>query len=153
MCFPISYFLYIIFLFSHPTSIILLQTNQKGPPLEIAWEHVEQEKHSLEAFEKSKPTPRSYVEMNIPMDIRVELLQTLGFNIKEINIRTREVKALRVRRLETQQQMYRTKSHERMEKFERGLKNIFTNKKKKELELMDSTRHYGKIPMIIEDHS
>lgn len=118
----------------------------QGPPLEIAWDPIGKETWEFDEFENSRAIRRTYVEMNIPMEIRIELLQSLGFSPKDIKLRSNEVKALRIKRLETQQQMYRTKNHEQMEMLTRGLKNFFTNKKKKERDLLASTRHLGVLP-------
>lgn len=123
----------------------LLQ-NHQGPPIEIDWKHVQEDKWKFDTYQATRIEPRSYFEMNVPMEIRIGILERAGVKSKDIIARTKEVKAYRVARLETQHQMYRTESHEKMEKIVRGLRNIFTDKKKKERALMSQTQHLGKLP-------
>eukprot|EP01083_Nonionella_stella_P055990 147651_1 len=103
-----------------------------GPPLEIDWNHIDEEKWNFESYEETRPIRRTYAEMNMPMELRVEILERNGVLIKDIRSRSKEVKALRIKRLETTQTLYRRKTHERLEKFSRRLKNIFSDKKSRE---------------------
>merc|ERR1712150_224218 len=95
----------------------------------------------FEVFETTHPERRTYLQMNVPMNIRIQILQRSGESYKGIVQRSKTVKAMRIKRLETAQQLYRAKSQERMEKFGRGLKNIFSDKKKKERALMEKTKY------------
>lgn len=119
----------------------------QGPPLTIDWEHQDEENWDVDEYEKTRPERRTYVQMNVPMNIRIQILQESGESLKNINIRSREMKALRIKRLETAQQMYRAKTHERVELFGRGIRNLFTAKKKKEKELLEGTRNLGQLPL------
>lgn len=85
--------------------------------------------------------------MNVPLAVRIDILERSGVSKKSINIRARDVKVIRIKRIETQQNMYRTETHEKMEKAKRGLKNFFSDKKKKEKALLKKTEALGKLPI------
>lgn len=118
----------------------------QGPPLEIGWEHQGVESWKFHVYEKTRPVPRTYLEMNVPLAVRIDILERSGVSKKSINIRARDVKVIRIKRIETQQNMYRTETHEKMEKAKRGLKNFFSDKKKKEKALLKKTEALGKLP-------
>ena len=83
--------------------------------------------------------------MNVPLAVRIDILERSGVSKKSINIRARDVKVIRIKRIETQQNMYRTETHEKMEKAKRGLKN-FSSYPKKEKALLKKTEALGKLP-------
>lgn len=118
----------------------------EGPPMEIGWRHFDEQLWSFEVFEKTHPPRRSYLEMNVPMDIRIQILQRCGESYKSIIQRSKAVKAMRIKRLETTQQLYKAKSEERLEKVGRGLRNLFSDKKKRERDLMERTKSLSELP-------
>jgi hypothetical protein len=124
-----------------------------GPPLEIDWNHIDEEKWNFESYEETRPIRRTYAEMNMPMELRVEILERNGVLIKDIRSRSKEVKALRIKRLETTQTLYRRKTHERLEKFSRRLKNIFSDKKSRERDLLEKTKSLSQLPIDADEES
>lgn len=120
----------------------------QGPPLEIGWKHLKDciELWPFDKYEETRPKRRSYAEMNLPVELRFKILEESGFPYKEIVQRSKEVKKDRINRLETTQTLYRRKTHERIEKFNRGLINIFSNKKQREKDLMEKTKELGQLP-------
>ena len=118
----------------------------EGPPMEIGWTHHDEQLWNFDVFEKTRPQRRSYLEMNVPMNIRIQILQRNGESYKSIIQRSKAVKAMRIKRLETTQQLYKAKNQERMEKVGRGLRNMFSDKKKKEKALLERTRYLSELP-------
>ena len=116
----------------------------QGPPLEIDWKHQSEKNYEFDKYESGRER-RTIIEFKIPAEVRIQILQRQEETMKNINVRSREMKALRVKRLETNQQMYRAKNHERMEKISRGFKNIFSDKKKKEKQLLKKTESLGQL--------
>lgn len=122
----------------------------QGPPLEIDWKHQDEETWKIDLYEKTRPDRRTYLEMNIPMELRIQILSKTGESIKNMNIRAKEMKAIRIKRLETSQSLYRSKTHERVEMVGRALRNFFTDRKKKEKTLLAKTKSLGD---IVEDEN
>jgi len=117
-----------------------------GPPLTIDWEYSKsQECIDIDEYEKTRPTRRNFAEMNMPPPHRVECLMRCGVTMKDINKRVSEVKVYRAGRLETTANLYRSQTHEKVEKMKRGLGNFFSGKKKKERELMEKSKMFDEM--------
>lgn len=119
----------------------------QGPPLQIDWDHDYEENWNVDQYEETRPERRTFLEMVMPLEVRVQILQRNGESTKSINKRVREVQAMKIQRAETKELhlIGRTKTHERMELLGRGLRNFFTDKKKKEKELLERTKGLGEI--------
>ena len=57
---------------------------------------MDEEEWNFEDYETTRPVPRTYGEMNIPMDIRIQMLERAGIDHKAIMKRSKEVKAIRM---------------------------------------------------------
>mmetsp|Transcript_1742 Transcript_1742/g.2126 ORF Transcript_1742/g.2126 Transcript_1742/m.2126 type:complete len:222 (-) Transcript_1742:46-711(-) len=118
----------------------------QGPPITIGWQFMRAHKLDLEKYEKHRPTRRTYAQMNIPMELRFDLLQRCGERTKDVMNRIKEVKAYKAKRLETSSRLYRSGSDERFEKLSRGFKNLFSDRKRKEKKYLRKTQHLGQLP-------
>lgn len=112
----------------------------EGPPLTIDWDYDNVDEFSLDEYETTRPQRRGTVEMNIPANIRVDCLKRCGFSTKEIFKRVKEVKVVRRDRLQTTTMLYRSDMDEKLEKTKRVVTGFFSKKKKKERELMRSSK-------------
>lgn len=112
----------------------------EGPPLTIDWDYDNVDEFGLDEYETTRPPRRGTVEMNIPANIRVDCLKRCGFSTKEIFKRVKEVKLVRRARLQTTTMLYRSDMDEKLEKTKRVVTGFFSKKKKKERELMRSSK-------------
>ena len=105
-----------------------------GPPLTIDWEPFELSACSVDEYEyeKAKMPTRDIFRMKMTTEQRIKLLAKTN-SMREINTRTKQVTDARRQRAETRSTLYRQDNHEKMEKVFRGFKNMFSNKKKKEM--------------------
>jgi len=104
-----------------------------GAPLSIVWESNHTETIALNEFEVlRKDDRRLFHELKIPKDVRFERLKDAGLSTIEIAKAIRVADRGRIERLVTKQGLYLAKKEERNEKIKRGLRNFFTNHKKKE---------------------
>lgn len=111
-----------------------------GAPITIDWDYFDEDLFDLDEYESTRPDRRSYSEMSIPERYRFDILKRCEFTTKEIIEQAREAEALRLQRAETSNQLYRAQSHEKVEKLQRGFINMFTNKKKKERQLLKKSK-------------
>ena len=111
-----------------------------GAPITIDWDHFDEDVFELDEYENTRPDRRSYSEMSIPENYRFDILKRCEFSTREIITQVKETEALRLQRIETNNQLFRANSHEKMEKFQRGFLNIITGKKKKERELLKKSK-------------
>jgi len=114
----------------------------EGPPLTIDWVYDIADEFSVDEYETTRPPRRGTVEMNIPHDMRIDMLKRCGFTSKEILQRIKEVSDARNARLVTKQMLYRSDTNERLENISRGFGNLFSRKKKKERKLLKSSSLY-----------
>lgn len=117
-----------------------------GAPLTIGWKHFAEDEMEVDAYESIRDEDRrEYTELIIPPPARKTLLTRLGYTNSEIERQSRDAKALRIKRLETSQFLYKSESEEKMEKLSRGLKNIISNKKKRrERKMIQQSMELGK---------
>mmetsp|Transcript_16990 Transcript_16990/g.19444 ORF Transcript_16990/g.19444 Transcript_16990/m.19444 type:complete len:208 (+) Transcript_16990:155-778(+) len=119
----------------------------QGAPLTIGWEHWNVVKWDFDEYEETRPARRSYVEMSVPMEMRYNVLERSGYKSGEIMRKVKEIKALKLQRMETTQQLYRSESHEKLEKVQRRLRNFFNcGQKKKEREYLKRSEYLGQLP-------
>jgi hypothetical protein len=114
----------------------------EGPPVEIDWRHINTKKCALEIYEEIRPKRRP---KKIPKDKRIEILETNGETYRRIIKRSKDVKAIKRGRLETNSTIYRGKTHERLEKFIQGMNKLFRNKKKNERDLKSKTKAWSEL--------
>jgi len=118
----------------------------EGPPLSIDWNfNTDVEEYTVEQYEATSPVKRSIQEMIMPVKYRMECLIRCGVSTKDIHKRVQEVDIKRKERLETTAMLYRRDLHESIEKVKRRLRNFFTQKKKKERQLMKHSKALIKI--------
>ncbi len=109
-----------------------------GAPLSILWEPMFTESITVDEYEKLREGDRRmFFELKIPTEVRFERLKDAGMSTMEIAKGIRSVDKCRIERLTTKQTLYLSKKEERNEKLRRGLRNFFTNHKKKETEYLD----------------
>ena len=58
-----------------------------------------------------------------------------------INKRSRETVQVKKQRLETRSQLYKAENEEKVERLVRGIRNLVTNKKKKERKYLEESMH------------
>lgn len=108
-----------------------------GAPLTIGWKHFAEDEMKVDAYESIRDEDRrGYTELIIPPPVRKEMLTRLGYTNSEIEKQSKNAKALRIKRLETSQLLYKSESEEKLEKLSRGLKNLISNKKKRRERMM-----------------
>jgi len=113
----------------------------EGPPLSIDWNYTTDiDVFTVEQFEASRPVKRSFREMIMPVNHRMECLIRCGVSTADMQKRIQEVNKKRLERLETSATLYRSDFHESMEKVKRRFGNFFTQKKRKERELMEHSK-------------
>jgi len=110
-----------------------------GPSLTIDWEPQAEVKLPLERYESTRPPRRNYVEMSIPKNVRMKMLQTNGHTKKEILASVKRTNISRINRKKTVAMMHLHDSQEAFEDCKRGFRHIVTFKKhkKKERALLD----------------
>jgi hypothetical protein len=119
----------------------------QGPPVEIDWQHIDKIKYAFDSYEETRPDRKISVQMSMPQDMRIKILETNGESLRSIRKRIKEIKDLQRNRLETKETLFRRKTHERVEKFNRGLKNLFSmTRKKEERDLLRRTEHLSELP-------
>ena len=108
-----------------------------GAPLTIGWKHFAEDEMEVDAYESIRDEDRrGYTELIIPPPERKEMLTRLGYTHSEIEKQSKTAKALRIKRLETSQLLYKSESEEKLEKLSRGLKNLISNRKKQRERMM-----------------
>lgn len=112
-----------------------------GPPLTIEWNHHHEDEFTLPEYEATRPERRHNQEMIIPSKVRFEILQKSGCTVKDIIRATKEVDMARRERMETTSMLYRSKTHESLERWRRALRNLVTNKKRKERKFLELSKH------------
>jgi hypothetical protein len=85
-------------------------------------------------YENDRPPRRSGGQMNIPPNVREEMLRNAGFSRGEIQEATRSVNIARGRRKRTIEVMNLSPFHEFTEKIFRGSRNLTINRGKKKEE-------------------
>ena len=126
----------------------------KGPPLTIDWDAFKSTMCSVDKYEQDvreptncnytheqdvrEPTNCNYTyheiahEMKMPSPVRFDLLSRTT-PIKDIAKRMREANEVKKKRAETRSILHKARRRqEKLKRFTRGLKNLLTNKKKKE---------------------
>ena len=109
-----------------------------GPPLTIEWNPFQKSEYSVDEYErcKRKNATRNVDEMKMTSERRMNLLSA-KHSLREILQRTIQVANARRQREETQLKLQKSSSEEKVERIKRALKNIFTNKKRKEKRYME----------------
>lgn len=108
-----------------------------GAPVTIDWDPYHVAACPIDAYEKEREGQiRHSLECRIPEQARFEILKQVH-GASEITKCIKKVKQSKRERLETSSQLYKFEKDERIEKLTRGLRNVFTNKKKKEREYFE----------------
>ncbi|GFH57417.1 hypothetical protein CTEN210_13893 [Chaetoceros tenuissimus] len=108
-----------------------------GAPVTIDWDPYNVAACPIDAYEKEREGQiRHSLECRIPEQARFEILKQVH-GASEITKGIKKVKQSKRERLETSSQLYKFEKDEKIEKLTRGLRNMFTNKKKKEREYFD----------------
>jgi hypothetical protein len=109
-----------------------------GVPITIDWGHVSEIDCTMDEFEASKTEPRSYVELRIPSQARLDMLKRLGFTLRDIQRGQKSANTSKAQRKRTQETMGMSSMQEKMEKMKKATFNatIGIGKKKKERNLL-----------------
>lgn len=118
-----------------------------GPSLTIDWEPQTYVEIPLEEYETSRPPRRDYMEMSIPKDIRMQMLQSSGHTKKEIMASVRVTNIGRMNRKKTNAMAHMHDTHEAIEDVRRALRHVITFKKhkKKERALIDLSDQFQRM--------
>lgn len=104
-----------------------------GVPLTIDWQSSHSETVPLDIFEDLRKNDRRFVhELKIPGDVRWDKAKNSGASSLEITIGIINADKTRNERMQTVNSLNKSRREERTESIRRGLKNIFTNHKRKE---------------------
>jgi len=107
----------------------------EGPPVELGWQHTEAVTHSLDLYEKIRPSDsrRLQCQMRMPQRIREELLILHGSNPKEIKTAMKSALITKKQRASTAFALESKGEHhdEMMESLKKGIFKPFRRKSKK----------------------
>lgn len=120
-----------------------------GPPLSIDWHPINTFTFQIDDYENTTKVDgdqREFGATLIPNDWREQLLLHEGVTKEELRQSNKEIKRIKINRLESRRLLYQFASSERNERIVRGLKNIvFAGKKRKEKEYLARSQ-------IFDDH-
>lgn len=105
-----------------------------GPSLTIDWKPQSEVEIPLDEYETNRPPRRDYMEMSIPKDVRMEMLQNSGHTKKEIMASVRSTNIGRHCRKKTNAMAHMHDTHEAIEDVYRALRHVVTFKKHKKKE-------------------
>lgn len=104
-----------------------------GVPLAIDWKSSHSETVPLDVFEDLRKNDRRFIhELKLPGDVRWDKAKNSGASSLEITMGIINADKTRHERNQTLNSLSKSRREERNESIRRGLKNIFTNHKKKE---------------------